>query len=156
MSRSAHDCCSTLQTAVSTAAGDAGCRACFRRSNSATRTPASHGHRNHSGHDPSRLRLNPAVGWPVLEATVETCATSSCSRRRKPWLHTRIGDACSITPGSHASSTEQPVPYPERASRQVAMTRGPQSVAGSTSHVRRHTEKGRLNTFNSFRKSDVE
>jgi len=79
MSRSAHDCCSTLQTTVSTAADDAGCRAFFRLSNSATRTPVSHGHRDHGGHDSSGLRLNPAVGWPVHEATVETCATSSCS-----------------------------------------------------------------------------
>jgi hypothetical protein len=114
-SRSAHDCCSTSQTAVSTAAGDAGYRAFFRLSNSATRTPASHGHRDHGGHDPSGLMLYPAVGWPVHEATVETSATSSCSRRRKPWLHRRTGDACSITPGSHASSTEQPGCDHERA-----------------------------------------
>jgi hypothetical protein len=62
MGRSTHDCCSTFQTAVSTAAGDAGCRAFFRRSNSATRTLVSHGHRDHGGHDSSGLRLNPAVG----------------------------------------------------------------------------------------------
>jgi hypothetical protein len=48
---------------------------------------------------PSGLRLNPAVGWPVHEATVEMFATSSCCRRRKPWLHRRTGDALLDHPG---------------------------------------------------------
>jgi hypothetical protein len=139
MSRSAHDCCSTSRTAVSTAVGDAGYRVFFRLSNSATRTPASHGRRGLGGHDPSGFTLNPAVGWPVHEATVETSATSLCSRHRKHWLHRGARAACSITPGSHASSTQQPMHYPERG-----------EPPGSDH------ERATLDTSDSFVKSGVE